>query len=88
MSPATPIKGFNIVFLNNAWRELFFYNGCQTIKGHALSAELITISLTYSARKTRAKKQAGDSNRSSLYLLDDDQYDAYQELNLNHNRRV
>ena len=51
------------------------------IKGRALSAELITILLTYLARKTRAEKQAGDSNRSSSHLLDDDQYDAYQELN-------
>ena len=32
------------------------------IKGHTLSAELITILLTYSARKIRAEKQAGDSN--------------------------
>jgi len=46
---------------------------------------LITTSLTYSARKTRAEKQAGDSNRSSSHLLDDDRYNVYQELNLNHN---
>ena len=42
------------------------------IKGHTLSIKLITILLTYLAYKTRAKKQARDSNQSSLYLLDDD----------------
>ena len=62
------------------------YSGCQTIKGRALSTELITTLLTYLARKTRAEKQAGDNNRSSSYLLDDDRYDVYQELNLNHNQ--
>ena len=57
------------------------YSGCQMIKGCALSAELITISLTYLARKTRAEKQAGDSNQLNSHLLDDDQYNIYQELN-------
>ena len=51
------------------------------IKRRALSAELITTLLTYSAYKTRAEKQVGDSNWLSLYLLDDDWYDVYQELN-------
>ena len=48
------------------------YSGCQTIKGRVLSAELITISLTYLACKTRPEKQAGDNNWLSLHLLDDD----------------
>ena len=57
------------------------YSSYQTIKGRILSTELITISLIYSARKIRAEKQAGDSNQLNSHLLDDDQYNIYQELN-------
>ena len=41
------------------------------IKGRALFAELIITLLTYLARKTKAEKQAGNSNQLSLHLLDD-----------------
>ena len=47
------------------------YSGCQMIKGRALSTELIITLLIYLARKIRAEKQVGNSNWSSLYLLDD-----------------
>jgi hypothetical protein len=70
MSPATPIEGFNIAFSNNAWRELSLQrllNNQKTCIVHGIDHHLTDLF----GSQTRAKKQVGDSNRSSSHLLND-----------------